>query len=351
MLANRKIAESHKTIRGSTGRYLYVLMMMFVLLVIAWEESGLQRWMYNELMQGDVNVLMSSGENWQVWDKQNPIHGNHGIDNGIDNTVGNESTAVGSDGNSNSNSNNAEYVCDRWIRYGRTELCVSKEAEGTDTVLEVFRRGFSQQCRTQVRQQWNKNHPNRNFVEIGGTDRGDILLGAACVLEMVQSTTADSNIVVFESNPIALFSLTESLLRASPQYRERVTLFPIALGQERGGTLRYPGTNTTVPSERLDEVLSLGSGGAQVLHMRHTGHECDTLRGMPIFLQQTQSIHLHIDPSRECSVVSLLEESKFRLSRFQGSAGRLRAIPKNPGSGDKQPAHYYALARNRRMKR
>jgi len=54
----------------------------------------------------------------------------------------------------------------------------------------------------------------------------------ACVLEMLLTSTAP--IVAFEPHPRDQFCLTSTLVALSQEQRDRVSLFPIALGNEKG---------------------------------------------------------------------------------------------------------------------
>ena len=284
---------------------------MLVFLVIGWEESGLQRWLYQELLQNEVVLLKSQGDNWQVWDKSTVLH--------------------------------EDYQC-HWVNYGRRgQVCAAKSGAGDDVSDEIAKRGFSQHCRGQIRQQWNKNHPNRNYVEIGGGSdtSGSNLLATACAMEMLL-TTEDAKVIVLDSRPESLFRLTSTLLKY-PKFLDRVTVIPVALLEPSPST--SDAAAATTKAETVDEVLRL-AGGAQLVHIHPTGHECEILQGMPVLLAKTHQVHFHFDAERakDCSPLSVLKNQKFKMSRFQGLAGRLRSMPSTPST-------CYVLARNKNLQR
>jgi FkbM family methyltransferase len=133
------------------------------------------------------------------------------------------------------------------------------------------------------------------YVEIGGN------IGS-CVMQMLLATKAP--IIVFEPDPRNQFCLTNTLMALSQELRDRVSLFPIALGSEKGsssinaaqGNMGNSVVGTQIkddPSqqfhkpipiriERLDTILNTNNLGWNVplLKIDAQGFECRIMDGM-----------------------------------------------------------------------
>lgn len=290
LLENPKVVQP-KTVKPK--RYLYYIMPIAAVILIFWEESGMQRWLHDELTY-EMHWMKTEGVGWQIW-------------NGED-TLG-ESAGASSGG------------CQDWIKYkvGRMsmDMCLGK-----DTMSQEIRKlGYSEDCRN-LAQQWSKNDPNPNVMDIGAGV-------GACIAEFLLTT--DAKLIAFESNDLNLFHLTSTLLRHS-EYKDRVTLFPVALRDATGESI-----------DRFDGLIL--SGSAQLVNIRAGHHECQVLDGMTSFLPRIKNLRLFVNhddlESKSCSMEILMDKLKnqFRVSWHRG---RLRPLPK-------VRQNYYAVARNKKI--
>ena len=135
---------------------------------------------------------------------------------------------------------------------------------------------------------------NSIYVEIGAN------IGA-CVMEMLLST--DAKIIAFEPHPRNQFTLWSTISRLDKSLRDRVVVFPIALGSEEGSSTIYSAKDNmgnsvvgkivkdydaqkfskseehTVQIERLDSVLKTDSLHVQLMKLDAQGFECKILEG------------------------------------------------------------------------
>jgi len=191
----------------------------------------------------------------------------------------------------------SRYICD-WKLFNSTtgktaQMCVHPFK---DIVSGSVRRiGRWKDCDT-LTNYWAKGIDNGKsiYVEIGAN------IGT-CVMEMLLST--DANIIAFEPHPRNLFCLRSTISKLSSEYQERVTLFPIALGDKKGVSTIYSargnmgnsvvGTKirdfdsqvfdeaeqTDIHLERLDSVFSTNID-VKLMKIDAQGFECNILEGM-----------------------------------------------------------------------
>jgi FkbM family methyltransferase len=212
-----------------------------------------------------------SGEGWEMWNRQ----------------------AV---------STYSNYTC-RWALFNATngetaEMCIHP---GPDVVSRNIRgRGRFSDCDhlTDLWQTDEQKDENAVYLEIGGN------IGA-CVMQMLLTTT-NVPIIVFEPDPRNRFCMTSTLMTLSQDQRDRVSLFPIALGSETGsstinaakGNFGNSIVGTTVSDhgvddqeflapisiriERIDSILDTDNLGWNVplMKMDAQGFECFILDGM-----------------------------------------------------------------------
>jgi hypothetical protein len=299
MLATRKIAEAR--LQKSRGRSLYLFIMPLVVLsVVVWEESGLQRWIYDELVH-EMHFLKTSGEGWSVWDQTSPLvtypkaHF--------------EPTTP---------------PC-QWAQYrGKYPISVCLPI-GEDSSAELARRGFSAECRAFRQQYWRKGVSNRNVVDVG----------SGCVMEFLANT--DAKLVIFEDDPSKLFHLTTTLLK-NPQFIERISLFPISLTPNTEGR----------PHERFDDLIL--SGTAQIINI-DTVNACQILDSMAYFSTKALLVRTLVEVPLEggrslagdCRPEQLIQ--KLQTLSFRSATGtKLRSR----AAKTKNFEAYHQVAKNKR---
>jgi len=194
------------------------------------------------------------------------------------------------------------------------KMCVHP---GNDVISKVIRRrGFWADC-TKVANAWRRNTDNLQSSSIadGNRRRIHVEVGAnigACVLELLLAFDNDNDlhILAFEPNPVNLLRLTSTLVQLEQKYRDRVTLFPIALGAKPCQETIFGSTNNlghsvvgkpipvqgssqfnagmTTYVERLDDVIATNTmQDIGFMKMDAHGFECQILDGMPPFYYQS----------------------------------------------------------------
>jgi FkbM family methyltransferase len=181
------------------------------------------------------------------------------------------------------------------------------------------------------------------YIEIGAN------IGS-CVMEMLLSTNA--SIVAFEPDPRNFAQLTTTLMVMECAYRNRVSLFPLALGSSQGnGTINAAKDNRgnavvnqvikdrasqtfLEPIPIIIEALDSIFAGVDLedlsvptlMKMDVQGFECNVVDGMRNVLERTHTIKTETAEAflqgQGCSGVTLvkkLEESKFVIPRRRGT--------------------------------
>jgi FkbM family methyltransferase len=229
----------------------------------------------------------TSGEGWEMWNRQ----------------------AVSTFGN---------YTCG-WATFNATngetaQMCVHP---GRDVVSRYIKsKGRFPDC-DKLTQLWQKGDANENavsvsdqsvYLEIGGN------IGS-CVMQMLL-TTSDVPIIVFEPDPRNRFCMTSTLMTLSQDQRDRVSLFPIALGAETASsTINAAKGNfgnsvvgmavadhgvddqqffapIPIRVERIDSILDIDnpSWNVPLTKMDVQGFECFVVDGMNLVLQRIGTI-------------------------------------------------------------
>jgi FkbM family methyltransferase len=171
------------------------------------------------------------------------------------------------------------------------------------------------------------------YVDIGGN------IGS-CVMQMLLTTEAP--IIVFEPDPRNLYCVTQTLMALSQELRDRVSLFPIALGSEKGSSTintaqgnmgnavigspikDTPGQQFREPIpiriERLDSILNTNDEGwnVPVMKVDAQGFECRIMDGMGAVLDRITAIGTEVAQrwlvGQGCSDVVYLD--KLRAAGF-----------------------------------
>jgi FkbM family methyltransferase len=174
-------------------------------------------------------------------------------------------------------------------------------------------------------------HPRTNDVDSTGQKRKSIHveIGAnigACVMQILLTTPDHVHVYAFEPHPQNLFYLTSTLMRLDEPSRDRVFLFPIALGAATGtSTLTMDHTNAgnarvdggpinpaspatagsvsnnqgkqiIAPIERLDDILNASNENPiTLMKMDAQGFECFILPGMLHTMRYTYQLQFEVE--------------------------------------------------------
>jgi FkbM family methyltransferase len=244
------------------------------------------------------------------------------------------------------------YTC-RWTTFNATNgetspMCVHPVPDVVSR--NIKNRGRFPDC-DQLTKLWQKDEnaitDQSVYLEIGGN------IGA-CVMQMLLTTT-NVPIIVFEPDPRNRFCMTSSLMALSQDQRERVSLFPIALGSEAGsstinsakGNFGNSVVGMTIPDhgvedqeflkpipiriERIDSILDTDNAGWNVplMKMDSQGFECRIMDGGGAVLERIGTIATEMAnrwlTAQGCSDAGLVERMRaadfdvfFRGSLLQG---------------------------------
>jgi len=223
----------------------------------------------------------TSGSNWKMWDRNSTY-----------------TTTL--------SSISKEQRCD-WARFRVNGYVADMCTHGDDEVLSkvIKSHGRWGECDL-LTVLWHDYTRKSVFVDAGAN------IGS-CVLHMLFTTSA--SILAFEPHPRNLFCLTSTLMKLDKQYRNRVFLFPIALGSESkiskmtglennlGHSMIYNKplneqyhSVINIPVERLDSILSI-EAHIELMKLDVEGYECNVLEGMGMgaLLQQTKVIYTEVN--------------------------------------------------------
>jgi len=176
------------------------------------------------------------------------------------------------------------------------------------------------------------------YLELGGN------IGT-CVMHMLAHTNA--RLVVFEPNPKNLFCITSTLLGLDAGVRQRVALFPFALGDLTvndalinaavgnlgnsaiGASVQDNSKQTFHPPEHiqikaLDSLNVANHLDIPLMKMDIQGFECKAIAGMPQTLSKVRNVFTEVAPrwlqAQNCSgseLVNMLEDTGFSVSASQ----------------------------------
>ena len=179
---------------------------------------------------------------------------------------------------------------------------------------------------------------NQVYLELGGN------IGT-CLMHMLLLT--DARLVVFEPNPKNLFCITSTLLGLNADLRQRVALFPFAVGDQTvndalinaavnnlgnsaiGVTVQDGPHQTFFPPEHiqikaLDFLNVVNHLDIPLMKMDVQGFECKALAGMPQTLSKVRSIFtevarrwLQAQNCTEAELFNILEDTGFSVSARQ----------------------------------
>ena len=285
-----------------------------------------------------VNLLKTSGKNWKAWTIQDDILFEE-----------------------------RQFSECKWRNYTATfnpkqsmPICLHPEKREVIS-SNIARSGNWMDCYA-ISSQWHASSKSSSklHIEIGAN------LGA-CVVDLLLSSP-EATIIAFEPHPVNLFRLTSTLKMAPLEFGSRVTVFPVALSAEGGGTAEIlvektfsrganfgasflqASTNTAteqnqpqqpdttkidkdipaemIPVEKLDELVS---GRVRLVKLDAQGFECNILDGMQLLLNMTERLTTELEQSslvrNGCSRKGLLArlQSKFDVHQYR-KGGRLTPL-------------------------
>jgi FkbM family methyltransferase len=326
----------------------------------------------------DHLVTKRFGTGWEVWDRKSVLHEELG-DKGTGGTPCNwqEYKAFGRDtasggggggGNNNSSSTSSSGIAPVF-------MCLYPPAQDRFVSGQIQKRGSWGNCNS-LTKRLHQGGGDATDAETEGTKNLVYMdVGAnigSCVVQILSTT--DAKVVAFEPNPKNLFRLTSTLLNLPEEMKNRVTLFPVALGSEPAGTAtivsdpRNAGntqvvrataaaaeaeaeTSTSkggaaivqkgvtgatvathnIPVERMDDLLSKDLK-VDLLKLDVQGFECFVLAGMKSVLANTRKMFFEVEeelltrfrdhPGRSCSgalLVRTLQRAGFQVIKSSGA--------------------------------
>jgi FkbM family methyltransferase len=251
-------------------------------------------------------IRITSGEGWEMWNRQ---------------------AVMGFD-----------WTC-RWGEFRATNgvtapMCVHPDPDGVSgSILSIGRWVECDRLTTLWQYSGDGVNEKSVYVEIGGN------IGS-CIMQMLLTTKAP--IIVFEPDPRNQFCLTNTLMGLTQELRDRVSLFPIALGSEKGSSTinaaqgnmgnavvgsqikDKPGQQFLEPIpirlERLDSILNTNDEGwnIPVMKIDAQGFECRIMDGMGAVPDRVRAIGTEIAKKwlvgQGCSDVGYL--NKLRAAGF-----------------------------------
>lgn len=197
----------------------------------------------------DRYITKRSGVQWSVWDRKSVLHGDLGTCRWKEFKPAGQ-TQDGKDGRA------------------PTFMCLYPRGEDIYVSANIEDRGHWPNCNDITNQL--RGIKNAVYMDIGAN------IGA-CVMQVLHTT--DASVVAFEPSPKNLFRLTSTLLSLPEEMKNRVTLYPVALGDrpataaimadpKNAGNTQVKrsdedqgrdGANVEthdIPVERLDDLLS-----------------------------------------------------------------------------------------------
>jgi FkbM family methyltransferase len=298
----------------------------------------------------DHLVTKRSGKGWEVWDRESVLHEELG-DKGTGSPCNwQEYKAVGrryNNGVGAGGKSNASNPTDRDSRLPPVFMCLYPRTEDRWVSGLIETKGKWGNCDTLTRRLKGSDRDADTkgmvYMDVGAN------IGS-CVVQILATT--DAKVVAFEPNPKNLFRLTSTLMNLPEQMKNRVTLFPVALGSEPSGSATIVSNpnnagNTQVvqasstsaeelgvagatvathniPVERMDDLLSKDLK-VDLLKLDVQGFECFVLAGMEAVLRNTRKIFFEVEEQL--------------LTRFRGTDG-------TPGTACSGPLLVRAIQRS-----
>ena len=290
----------------------------FVLLVIInslWEKQSMKALSFGIIKNNghaiqlkDLTILKSEGDNWQMWDRQQVLY----------NT----------------------FQC-RWLEFkGASGNRTAKMCTHEKDIISnhINRLGYWPECRQVLLNYQRQESMSSTHIELGAN------IGS-CVMDLLLET--DAEIVAFEPLPKNLFCLTSTLL-ANPLLAARVSLFPVAIGNETStayidatdnnygnASLSFNSKGNKMSIERLDDIISVKPNlSVRSAKIDVQGFECRVIQGMQHVLSKIERLSSEVEwetllqyGCTDEELLSLLEHANFTLYWQRGN-GALDDIQK-----------------------
>lgn len=233
----------------------------------------------------------TSGQGWKMWDRESILHDNMNLTcnwNDYRPFIGRSETAPAVPFCAHPLSDD-QFVSNNIVKKGRHVEC-----DGLPKMLE------------------KSVDPNNNDQPVIYIDVGANI--GTCVMQMLLTT--DATIMAFEPHPFNLFVMTSTFMGFEKKYRDRIHLFPIALGAESSdSTIHMASDNrghavvskvirinkkaTFLPPmpirvEPLDSILK-DSTKVHLMKMDAQGFECYIFEGMKRVLHRTKTVFFELE--------------------------------------------------------
>jgi len=267
----------------------------------------------------------TAGEGWEVWDRSSVLFDDlNSTCNWVDYRPfirGEQAPAVPFCAHPLSQD---QFISNNLVKKGRHLEC-----DGLTKLLD-------HSLNTQSTASFNDNDSPVIYVDIGANQ-------GTCVMQMLLTTNA--TILAFEPHPYNLFVMTSTFMALDAELRNRIHLFPIALGAEssqstihmasdnRGHAvvskvIRINNKATFLPPmnirvEPLDSIIK-ESTVVHLIKMDAQGFECYIFDGMKQMLQRTRTVFFELERKvlngfEKCSPQVLWD--KFLAAKFEMHAG------------------------------
>lgn len=284
---------------------------------------------------GSLEIVKAMGDNWKVWDRASVLH------------------------------EDLPGMTCNWSEYKPAHSLPTSTTPSAPMCLHPFERDKTVSGSIMDTGKWpdcdiltpilrgnQEKHPDQPLihVEIGAN------IGS-CVMQVLLTTEA--TIYAFEPHPENLYHLTSTLLKLDESLRNRVNLFPIALGVETGSSTMIinrknagnaqvnapppgaaaaaapppPNGATVIAIERIDDLLTSPTTGAlpvSLIKMDAQGFECFIVGGMPKLLEATQALVFEVETRQmtrlkgACSpakLVDAVQAASFNLYQLHEETG------------------------------
>ncbi len=241
----------------------------------------------------------------------------------------------------------------KWVTFYKNnyKMCIHI---GKDTVSnEIEKTGKWRDCDI-LSTLWKSEKGNGEYVEIGAN------IGA-CMMEMIANT--DAKITVFEPNPSNLFCLTSTKEGLPTDVRSRITVYPFALGENKGSSVLYSSKankGNSVVGKRVSggsrEVFDeyhievrrydgvIPHKKVKLMKMDAQGYECNIVNGMGSYIPnviKTEIANKWLSAHDNCSDERLFELFHANDMIVYSEDNKILPHPK-PTSGSE---HYDIIAR------
>lgn len=320
---------------------IYIVLATSVILSVAHQSDVFASLAFSSLIHAPDFVKKTSGEKWKLWDGFSPLF------------------------------QGEKYECS-WVKYvpylppsmdkdllnyttsTTHEMCVHPDH---DIVSEMIRRMMRYGNCDILADSWVDYMKDSASA---GTPVYHFEVGAnigSCIMQLLLTTPDHVHFVAFEPHPKNLFCLTSTLGRLPLRLRQRVTVFPVALGsQPTMSTLHTAKGNygnsaiskpipdfegqrfnkaIPIPVEVMDDLINstmVPQLKVGVMKLDVQGFDCEVIKGMNALLKRTFQVKFKSHPQ----VLSAFDScsSKFIFDQMRAEGFAIYDHHKNPVSAD-----------------